>query len=215
MSPAPCHATAAALAGLSAAGNRATLSCRACSPPAITLATSPAVTHTTAGVSIKPPLTAPSSGGWDKYELTVCPVDPAAPCFTRNCTSLSSSPAPTACALTSLRAGTQYSVQVRNRTAADWETRLAGMLHGPDLGSACDASRLVQAVAVKGASNPIKSAPTEPDASFTTLTFPWVQPDQPLCRALGWSLPSAPAGGARHLACHTRRARLPLAVLLP
>ncbi len=89
--------------------------CPACRPPAITVATSPAVAQTTASVVVTPPSTKPSAGDWDKYELKVCPTNPAAACFNRDCTSLNGSPAATTCALTGLKAGTQYTVEVRGR----------------------------------------------------------------------------------------------------
>ena len=68
-------------------------------------------TKTTAVAVVTPPVTAPT-GGWDTFELEICPVKPAGACFKQTCHNKPNpSPATTDCLLESLTEGTEYTVQ--------------------------------------------------------------------------------------------------------
>lgn len=84
-------------------------------------------------MAVRRPPTRPSSGDWDSYELTVCPLDPAAPCSSRGCAP---SGALTICALPGLVPGTRYSVEVSLRASLTcdgmhhcWAGRSGGNTH--------------------------------------------------------------------------------------
>ena len=95
------------------------------SAPGVQVAASPAVTQTTASVVVTPPATRPTTGDWDKYVLTVCPTNPAAACFFRDCGTVKRSAvtkalATVSCPLTGLKQQTTYTVQaVAVKTTAD------------------------------------------------------------------------------------------------
>lgn len=64
-----------------------------------------------ATVTVVAPSAAPP-GGWAKYVLRVCPVNPAGTCFERDCTPVNKFPTATTCALTNLDQGTKYTLRV-------------------------------------------------------------------------------------------------------
>lgn len=91
---------------------------------------------------VTPPTYHPAVGDWDKYTFKVCPTKPASACFDRDCSPVSASPATTSCALTGLKADTQYSVEA------------------------------VAVKATADPAKPIKSDPTSALATFTTVAYP-------------------------------------------
>ena len=68
-------------------------------------------TATTTEVIVTPPTLAPT-GGWQKYELEFCPVNPAGACIKQFCSNPPQpSPTTTVCPITGLTPNTNYTVQ--------------------------------------------------------------------------------------------------------
>lgn len=68
------------------------------------------VSQTTAPAIVTPPNAAPA-GGWDAFELNICPTNPSAACFKQTCNNKPNPPPQTsACDLTGLSPSTDYSV---------------------------------------------------------------------------------------------------------
>ena len=79
-----------------------------CSAPAFSIVTD-SVGFTSATVSVTAPTPAPP-GGWTKIVVNLCPTQGS--CFNQDCSPVKAAPAATSCALTSLAAGTSYSLKV-------------------------------------------------------------------------------------------------------